>query len=203
MFLMLVFTCILHQAYATLSEKIERYPLRPILLRMIETIGRLGIFPTVVGFYVTTVAEISPGFNVTMITIVTVACAYIAAREVGGMRSTTKKCLYVLLDKINAPDLKINDLSTAEVLAFNFWKFRIFSTSPMHIARMLSEHGQIAPPGSDAVKLRNLQTLHELTRDSAVTTNGKTPREVSISVLNRSNSVSSRARASTASEAPV
>jgi len=192
MFLMLIFTCVLHQMYATLSEKIDVYPLRPIILRLLETVGRLGIFPTVTGFYITTVQEIAPGFDVTMITIVTVACVYIASKEIVGLRSTTRKSLHALLDKINSPESKLDNITTGETIVFNWWKFRKLSNSPMHIARLLSEQGEIAPPGSDTVKLRNLQALHELTRDSAVTTTGKSPREISLSVLSengRSNSI--------------
>jgi len=167
MFLLLVFVCILHQTHATLSVKVDQYPLRPVALRLIETTGRLAIFPAVTGIYVSTAQEISPGFNITMILIVTVAGAAIFIREFFGIRALQKKALFSLLDKVNGPELQLDQLTTAEVIVFNAWKFHILSNSPLHIAKALNEQQSIAPPTSETVKLRNLQLLHDLVNEKS------------------------------------
>jgi hypothetical protein len=207
MFLLLVFVCILHQAYATLSEKVDRYPLRPVVLRLTETLGRLTIFPAVVGFYISTVDEISPGFDITMIVMTGVACAGIAIQEYLENRRILRESLLRLLEKVNDPEMKISDLSTNELLVFNVWKFKRLSTSPMHLAAAL-RNGPIAPPHSETVKLRNMTALDDLiksdkastdgsTTSASTTGNAKSVREISMSVFadkSRANSVSSNSR---------
>jgi hypothetical protein len=47
MFLLLVVVCTLHQVYATASEKVDRWPLRLIYMRLVEFIGRSLLMPAV------------------------------------------------------------------------------------------------------------------------------------------------------------
>lgn len=43
--MMLILMIILHQAYDRMYDKVHRFVLRPILLRAMEGIGRITVFP--------------------------------------------------------------------------------------------------------------------------------------------------------------
>ncbi len=55
MFLSLVLVCTMHQVYATLHEKADRWPLRIVYLRVIEMAGRTCLISTILLYFLTTI----------------------------------------------------------------------------------------------------------------------------------------------------
>lgn len=146
MFLLLTFVCLLHQTYVTLYAKTDKYPLFHIPARFIETIGRLTIFPIVTALYVSRINEISEGFDVAMIAIVTIICVYVFIQEVRGIVIIVKSTLLLLLAKINHPGMTIQELSIIEIRVFNFWKYREFSSSTYRIENELAKNENVTLP---------------------------------------------------------
>lgn len=212
MYLLLIFIIIIHQTYESIRTKMDRFPLRRLVLRLIETLGRLSIFPIVTAFYMTSVNEIEQNFNIVMILIVALVGFVTLINEMKGMISTWDESILALVLKLDGEDIMLDDITIAEIVVFNYWRYQIVSISNMHVARMIAEHGHVSGPGggaNDRIKVKNLQILSELTKPSILSTYHakmskyhkivlQSQHTTSYSTLNTSTSITTTSAATTA-----
>lgn len=161
MFLLLVGVISLHQVYATLKMKEERWPLRAIVLRLIETVGRVFILPFIVCYFVTLIlANNDPTTANGLLAITIIASTLVFTQEMFGLRSTIHRSINNLIAKVNNPALTVNELNSFEILVLNYLKFSKLSTSPYLIAQELNERGSIAS-FRQSISVKNLVQAKE------------------------------------------
>lgn len=161
MFLLLVGVIILHQVYATLKMKEDRWPLRAIILRLIETLGRVFILPFIVCYFVTLIlASSDPSTANALLAVTIIACALVFIQEMFGLRSTVHRSINNLIAKVNNPSLTVNELNTVEIMVLNYLKFRKVSSSPYLIAQELAERGSISSY-RQSISVKNLVQAKE------------------------------------------
>ncbi len=138
-----------------MNAKIHQWPLRIIYSRLLDIVGRVGVFPVVLSCYLTTIQNSFPPPIIMMLQGVcyTVA-ALILTRELFGMRKSVTAALGLLMMKINDPNVKIDRLSPIEITVFNLWMFRVFSRSPLLLTSWLHAKGDFVQPESAAPSLR-------------------------------------------------
>ncbi len=156
MFVLLVLVVSLHQTYVTVHSKHEQWPLRVFYMRCIEFAGRCAVFPAVILYYLEQIEgidNITYKFMQASVISITIIVFF---RETLGVRKAWKTSLLNLLSKINAPDVKISDLSIIEVTIFNYWVFKKFSTQMVYIAEYLHKNGEFDNPSKITLDLRNL-----------------------------------------------
>lgn len=163
MFLLLVIVVILHQTYATIHNKLDRWPLRTVYLRIVECIGRTVIMPAIVLYYLSQIPhdESSTGTQ-GIIAVVLLASGFILCREVFGIHATWKMALRALTEKVNHEDTVLKDMSWVELLVLNTWRFGVFSTSPIYLSRVLMDSKKLDVDFVADVKLRNVAAMQDL-----------------------------------------
>jgi hypothetical protein len=182
MFLLLVLAVVLHQAYATMIDKADRWPLRTLLLRLIECTGRITIFPIAGYFFISGIGDLSHMLLWGMILVILPVTGFIATREFFGVWKAKRDALNGLLAKINGPSLKVEELSKIEIFVFNLWMFRLVSTSPDRIASELSKYGEIVNVREQKIDLRHFSTAQDLIRGSS--NRGSVTQPVEIAMVN-------------------
>lgn len=162
MFLLLVVVVILHQVYATLHTKLDRWPMRIFYLRVVECVGRTGILPAIVLYFF---QEIPAGANAegktAIIAVIITATGIIFIRELFGLKSSWKHSMILLIEKVNAEETLVTDLSWVEILVVNITRFHEFSTSPMHIGKVLQSKDKLAVDFVSNVRLRNIAQVDD------------------------------------------
>lgn len=163
MFLLLVIVVILHQAYATLYEKLDRWPLRIVYLRLLECTGRTFVLPAIILYYMNEIPDtLSKSTQDVVVGMVFAATSIILFREYFGLRSSWKSALRGLIDKVNHEDTVVKDLSWVEIFVLNVWKFGVFSTSPHLLGKFLQNQHKLEVDMTDDVKLRNLGVITDI-----------------------------------------
>lgn len=163
MFLMLIVSVILHQTYATIYEKADRWPLRLFYLRVIEALGRCSIFPTVTAVFLVSLTNLTATTIYGMIIIVFIVTSFILIREYFGVRGAFIRSMHSLVNKMNNDEIKLNNLSKIELLLFNLWRYKKFTTSPMLISEELLNKGKIIIKDENkSIKLIHLQFFNDL-----------------------------------------
>lgn len=84
--------------------KLDRWPLRIIYVRLIELVGRVGVFPAVVFYYLSAMPEQGYGHSQRDAAIVTVSVVSftILCREIFGLRYSWNQAMKLLSEKIQA-----------------------------------------------------------------------------------------------------
>lgn len=162
MFLLLCCIAAMHQVYATVRNKVDRWPLRPVYLRCIEMVGRCCVPPIVLYYFALTVQFDSSDHGAAVILAAIAVSLAIFSREIFGVRATYIQCMLALVDKVNQPETTAKDLSSPETLALNIWVFKDMSFSKIWISRHLAEHGRISIEVSPDLALRNIFSLNSL-----------------------------------------
>ncbi len=153
MFLLLVAAVIMHQFYATVSEKSDDWPLRKFAVRLVECIGRITIFPIAGIFFVLQIKSLSEPLVVGMFFVIVPASGVIALREFAAVRNSWHSSFQLLIDKLNNPETKVSDLSKIEAIVINISLFHTFSYKTYRIAAELAQHGSIETGKQNGVSL--------------------------------------------------
>lgn len=163
MYFMLVCVTILHQTYATLNEKLDRWPLRLIYLRLIEVSGRVFVLPAVVIYFVVYIPVSSnPAYGEALMAVSIAVAVVILIRELFGVRSNVYDAMRNLTIKCNSPDLRVSDLSFVEAFAMNLFHFKTLSTSKLLISDYLHKHDAFPIKVRKPLHLKNLSSLVSL-----------------------------------------
>jgi len=142
MFSVLFSCCILHLLTVRLSklEKVQKWPLRMLYIRLLEMFGRVCIIPIIIScfFYdfrgnytLSTIFKIS--FSVSIFVI------FVAMREYISLASTFRE---VILD-INGKCDQLSDLSIVEILIFNVMTYGVVSTTIHHHLRVVGNNDRL------------------------------------------------------------
>lgn len=163
MFFMLVCVITLHQIYATLNEKQERWPLRTFSLRVIETLGRCLVVPFIVIYFVDTIPVTTSKEEKNAIIYSAIAISItVFSREVFGLRHSWKVSLQGLFKKVNEDDTTVADVSWLELLILNWWKFDKLSISTVYLGNLLAKHEKLDTDFRTTVSLKNVTALQDL-----------------------------------------
>lgn len=131
---MIVVAVFVHQITSRLMLKIAIYPLRMIVVRFLEMMGKLGVFPFVLLYFLHVFEQY--GTQALRDICYTALCGvtlYLGGKEVSALRGDIKKAMLAVRNKIDNP--ATYTLTTIEVIVFNFHMFRIFSKSAAHYHR--------------------------------------------------------------------
>jgi hypothetical protein len=135
MFLLLVGVVVLHQTYATLHNKKERWPLRNFYMRLIESFGRIFLIPFVLIYYVGQIeTSIKTSFAAILIAFSAIYVAAISTREMVGLKSAYGMTMVGLVEKFNDPNTTMANVSWLEVLVINVLIFHEYSISTEYLA---------------------------------------------------------------------
>ena len=139
MFALLVAVASLHQVYSTLTNKSEKWPLRSIVLRFIEYLGRVFLLPFILIYYFLRIDPL-PG-----VIFLPLACivVFIWYRESFGLYKVSQIALKQLVEKANDPNSKMIDFSKAEIFLLNYLLFKRISFHFQDIANHLLSKGQL------------------------------------------------------------
>ncbi len=163
MYFMLVLITILHQTYATLNEKLDRWPLRLIYLRLIEICGRVFVLPAVIIYFVEYIpVSNDPIYDTLLMAVSLFIAGCIFIREMFGLRSNVYDAMRNLTEKCNAADLRVSDLSWVEALAMNLFHFKTFSFTKLLISDYLQRNGAFPVKVRKPLHLKNLSSLMSL-----------------------------------------
>lgn len=162
MFLLLCIIAAMHQVYATMRNKVERWPLRPVYLRCIELLGRCCVPPVVLYYFSTTVQFATAEHGTGVILAATAVSLAIFSREIFGVRAIFLDCMLMLVDKVNQPDIIAKDISAPEAFALNMWMFNDMTFSKLRISRHLQQFGKFEVDTVINVTLKNAFSLNSL-----------------------------------------
>lgn len=189
MFLLLIAVISSHQIYATLVEKIQRWPMRILILRLIEAAGRIVVPSVIILYFQTTINYFSSVDKNSIIIFVVFGALALSVRESYGIRKSYEKSIRGVFDKINKEDCTISRLSWDEIFILNYLLFKKYSFSVEELAKELSRRHTIEFDfGKEKVYLRNLEQIEEFEkqqRNSSVLSSEKIGK-IRESILNSS-----------------
>ena len=154
-----MFAVILQQAYASLHEKTEQWPLRIFTIRLIDSVGRITIFPVVTALFIIMIKEVDRHIRFGMVLVAAIITTVVLIREVMELRHCFKESVEQLIAKLNSDEVRVKQLSPMEILFVNIWKFNYFSTSPFYISNYLEQNGEFSAKSSKSPKLRRLTKI--------------------------------------------
>ena len=163
MFLLLVAVISMHQVYATLKQKVDRWPLRAITLRLIEFTGRVFILPFIVVYFLKMITFQDALFTSEALIGVTIAITVIIAiQEFFGVRIAVIRAVDALIEKVNDPDTTVKDLSLPEIFVLNWMQFGMISFSKLHVAKELQDKGALTRFSTAALQIKHLAQVNDL-----------------------------------------
>jgi len=140
-----------------MNEKIDIWPLRILILRLLESTGRLLISPVVLIFFIKLIGATNNKMYLGMIIVVSVVIIYVFFREIYEIEQAAALSIRKLIVKVNEPDLKVKNLSLLEFIVINAYEFKVFSISLEYLLNRLKAQGDIKKPKpnqSDYVKFQ-------------------------------------------------
>jgi hypothetical protein len=93
-----------------MNEKIDIWPLRILILRLLESAGRLLISPVVLIFFIKLIGATNNKMYLGMIIVVSVVITYVFFREIYEIEQAAALSIRKLIVKVNEPDLKVNSI---------------------------------------------------------------------------------------------
>ena len=161
MFLLLILVVASHQIYATMQEKIDRWPLRLIYLRLLEMMGRICVPITIIFYFQATINYFVPASNVIVTVVVVTLTGLLTFRETFGLRASFEHALDKLFDKINAEECMVSDLSMPELYLLNFLLFKKFSKEPELLSKLLASKEKVEYLTEKKAQIR-LKHVHQM-----------------------------------------
>lgn len=143
MFIVLVLVVIAHQVYGTLQEKIEKWPLKKVYMRIIEMMGRVILIPIILGYFFYNVTLSNPAIETSLLTIACVSSVAFFYQECLRIKREWKRSIRDLIDKVNQPTLTLRDISWFERLILNYLIFNMISMDSIYLSKLLHEKGEI------------------------------------------------------------
>lgn len=134
MFVMIVATIFLHQFTVRAMSKAEKYPLRLVMVRVLECAGKLLIIPGVYYFFVQSFPAFGTDSELDIMTAIFITMTVLTlSREGMGLQKELRDAIVHIRVKVDAPTDHV--LTTWELLVFNLYMFGIVSRSAVHYHR--------------------------------------------------------------------
>ena len=134
MFLMIVVVIFMHSINYRLIEKSKEFPLRLLLTRLIELMGKAVIMPLTYAVFIITFPTFgSPAMNGVIMALFVVIFSIVSVQCIHGVRKSSKQAIVEIRAKVDNPAQ--HDLRSLEVLFYNVLEFGKFSSSASHYHR--------------------------------------------------------------------
>jgi len=154
---MIIGAVFMHSFTDRLILKSDQYPLRLVLIRILEFVGKVFIIPGVFCYFCLAFPSFASHATVIpSLVVMFFLFGFIASREAGGFKSAVAVSMVMIRNKIESP--ATYSLSSMEVLVFNLKMFGVFSRSPSHyhrwkrsVDRKLTEDGSASLEGAEEV----------------------------------------------------
>lgn len=153
MFLVLTFAVVLHQACVTLSDEVIDFPLRLLMIRLIESFGRVSIFPLASALFAVDFGASDKYYLTFLYALVIPVTILIFLMQLTGLRQSYRGSLTGLVYKVNSSETNLDKLTYLEVFVFNLFVFKKLSLSNVEIKTKRQELGAFANPLSGAEKI--------------------------------------------------
>ena len=146
MFLLLSFAVVLHQCCATLDDKVLEFPLRLLMIRSIESIGRIAIFPLAAGLFAGDFGKIDPYYMSFMYGLVIPVAIIIFLSQLDGLYRSFRASITGLVYKVNNSETDLDKLTILEVFVFNLLIIKKLSFSNAEIKSKRDKDGSFVNP---------------------------------------------------------
>lgn len=146
MFLVLTFAVVLHQVCATLSEKVMEFPLRLLMIRLVEGLGRVAIFPLASCLFATDFGVSDAYFYTFLYALVIPLTIIIFLSQMAGLRQSYRGSLTGLVYKVNSSETNLDKLTELEVFIFNLFVLKKISLSIEEIKDKRANNGAFINP---------------------------------------------------------
>jgi hypothetical protein len=149
MFIMIIGAVFMHSFTDRLILKSDTYPLRLVLIRILEFVGKVFIIPGVFCYFCFAFPTFA-NHSTVIPSLVVMFCmfGFIASRELGGFKSAVRLSMVMIRNKIENP--AAYSLSNLEVFVFNLKMFGVLSRSPSHYHRWKRQvDKKLAEDGND------------------------------------------------------
>lgn len=121
MFFLLTCAVSIHQLNYRISEKADRRPLRYVIVRFLEFIGRVSIFPlAVILFVVMFPSDFVLKIRIPIIVILSLVCVITAVRDFGGVRKTFLNTMEYYAERRDKDEM--HSMSEFELKFFLFYE---------------------------------------------------------------------------------
>ena len=152
MFMMLIVTVFVHALTSRLMGKVTKYPLRLLLVRVLEALGKIGVIPFVLIYFLCTFTDYGTEVSRAMIIVlICIGVCVLGFREYSGLKADIKVIMTMLRSKIDKME-QIDHIDTSvttpvtgtgtvtvshrvtsiELFIFNLYTFGIYSNSAVH-----------------------------------------------------------------------
>lgn len=121
MFFLLTVAVSMHQFIFRVNDKSDRRPLRYVVIRSLEFIGRLVVFPTAVLLFLDIFfsSNVLDGFRTAIITVLVITVTFIFFRDLGGVKKTLLRTMAYFEERRSRKELRF--LSYFELTTFYYY----------------------------------------------------------------------------------
>lgn len=147
-FVMLSLCVFCHQIVVNSTRKVEKWPFRAVIIRLIELTGRIVVIPLSVSFFTQTFNDddLHDEFEI-MLYIFLVVFSLVLIRELFGVRKSISLAMICITNKIDLGELPC---SWVELWAINLYYFRVidFTTVPYEAKMKRAKRAQAEMEGN-------------------------------------------------------
>ena len=135
---MLVIAVFAHAITSRLMTKVDKYPLRLLVVRILEVSGKIFVIPFVLLYFLLTFTSYGTAASRDF-TFLCIGCfgLLLSAREFRGLLTDIKDAMKRIRGKVDNP--AVHTLTWIEIITFNLYMFGKFSRSPVHYHRWKRE----------------------------------------------------------------
>jgi hypothetical protein len=163
--MLLVLVVTLHQVYATMKMKNEKWPLRAVGLRFIEFVGRVFVVPFIVCFFaIIVLMDQNAGSSTVLMVLFLISAVFVSYQEWRGLVQSKVDAVEKLIAKVNNPELNVQDLATVEIIVINYLKYGIISRSTAKITHEIAQRGSLTGFNT-GIQMKNLKAVNDLLQD--------------------------------------
>jgi hypothetical protein len=151
-------------------------------------VGRTTVFPTAGYFFVSGIKNLSDMLVIGMFLIIIPVSAFIGIREIIGVAHVWDHSFSLLLDKINNPETKVDELSKVEILVVNVRMFGLYNWKSDRILAELEKNKALVNVKENKIELHKMFEINRLigkskSQGSAAVKGDQAKTEVNISMV--------------------
>ena len=131
MVVLIVFVVLIHQICTRLMQKADRWPMRLVFIKVTEFACKIGLIPFVFVVFIATFPNgLSEQTRIGLGILFGFGAVYFLFRESVGFFHSFKDVMVLVRAKVENPST--TQLSSVEMLVFNYYKFNVISRSASH-----------------------------------------------------------------------
>ena len=165
----------MHQLSNRLIAKSVEHPLRLVAVRLVELFGKVAVIPFTFFFFCAsfktfTDSDATNEIVLCVTVFIIIFSTMVFVREINGISSTFKNSMRLIRVKIDSPTTY--DISSMELLVFNYHKFGLISKSASHYHRWKRDVEKEVQSEKSAARMMNNDSTNKDT--SSDSTSGST-----------------------------